>query len=89
MYSKMLWIKVAYIVILIKIDVLNTWSLTVCVYLCEVDGEDGMRAAANIVHARARRGAFGFPSMQQLLYILVVLNQVLRQVCTHTPRSHT
>ena len=44
---------------------MKTWSpaVCVCVYLCDDDGEDGVRAAANVIHARVRRDAFGIPSM--------------------------
>lgn len=84
----MLWIKVAYIVILIKIDVVNTWSLTVCVYLREVDGEDGVRAAAGVVHARGGRGAVDVARLHQLLHVVVVLHQVLGQVWGQIGLTH-
>lgn len=48
--------------------------------LGEVDGEDGVRAAADVVHARAGRGAVDVARLHQLLYVRVVLHQVLRQV---------
>lgn len=49
-------------------------------YLREVDSEDGMRAAAGVVHAGASSRAVDVSSLHQLLHVAVVLNQVLRQI---------
>lgn len=51
-----------------------------CSYLCEVNGEDGVRAAAGVVHARAGCGAVDVPRLHQLFHVTEVLHEVLRQV---------
>lgn len=48
--------------------------------LREVDGEDGVRAAADVVHARAGRGAVDVAGLHQLLHVAVVLHQVFGQI---------
>lgn len=50
-------------------------------HLREVDGEDGVRAAADVVHARAGGGAVGVSGLHQLLHVAVVLHQVFGQIC--------
>lgn len=49
-------------------------------YLCEVNSEDGVWAAAGVVHAGASCRAVDVSRLHQLLHVAVVLNQVLRQV---------
>lgn len=46
-------------------------------HLCEVDGEDGVRAATGVVHAGAGCRAVDVSRLHQLLHITVVLHQVL------------
>lgn len=48
--------------------------------LCEVDGEDGVRAAADVVHAGAGGGAVDVSGLHQLLDVAVVLHQVFGQI---------
>lgn len=48
--------------------------------LREVDGEDGVRAAADVVHAGAGRGAVDVAGLHQLLHVTVVLHQVFGQI---------
>lgn len=49
-------------------------------YLREVDGEDGVRAAADVVHAGAGRGAVDVSCLHQILHIAVVLDQMFGQI---------
>ena len=46
-------------------------------HLGEVDGEDGVRAAAGVVHARGGCGAVDVARLHQLLHVMIVLHQVL------------
>ena len=48
--------------------------------LSEADGEDGVRAAAEVIHPRAGRGAVGIPENDLLLYVTVSVHQVLGQI---------
>ena len=52
-------------------------NTTVVTDLCKVNGEDGVRAAAGVIHAGAGRGAVDVSRLHQLLHVRVVLNQVL------------
>lgn len=55
--------------------------------LREVDGEDGVRAAADVVHAGAGGGAVDVSSLHQLLHVAVVLHQVFGQIWDQGGRS--
>ena len=59
--------------------VIVTSSPSPAVHLSKVDGEDGMGAAADVVHGRARRGAPGVPRRHQVLHLAVVMHLVLGQ----------
>lgn len=48
--------------------------------LCEVDGKDGVRPTADVVHTSAGGGAIEVSSLHQLLHITVVLHQVFGQI---------
>lgn len=48
--------------------------------LREVEGEDGVRAAADVVHAGCGGGAVDVPGLHQLLHVAVVLHQVFGQI---------
>lgn len=42
-----------------------------------------MRAAAEVVHPCAGRGAVGIAEINQVLHVTMAVNQVLGQICTH------
>lgn len=54
--------------------------LNTAVNLSEADGEDGVRAAAEVIHPCAGRGAVGIPENDLLLYVTVGVHQVLGQI---------
>lgn len=51
-------------------------------HLGEADGEDGMRAAADVIHACAGCGAVGIPENDQVLQVTVAEYRVFGQICT-------
>lgn len=55
--------------------------------LSEVDGEDGVRAAADVIHAGAGGGAVDVSSLHQLLHVTVVLHQVFGQIWVQEGRG--
>ena len=46
----------------------------------EVDGEDGVRAAAEVIHPCAGCGAVGIPKNDLLLHVTMIVHQVLGQI---------
>lgn len=50
-------------------------------HLGEADGEDGVRAAAEVVHACAGCGAVGIAEDDQVFHVTVVVHQLLGQIC--------
>lgn len=52
------------------------------IHLGEADGEDGVGAAAEVIHACAGCGAVGIAENDQVLHVIVVVNQVLGEICT-------
>lgn len=57
-------------------------------HLGEVNGEDGVRAAAGVVHARGGRGAVDIARLHQHLHVVIVLHQVLGQVWGQIGLTH-
>lgn len=60
----------------------NVYMSVYCSYLCEADGEDGVRAAAAVVHVCACCGAAAVSEVDQALHVAVVLHHMLGKICT-------
>lgn len=56
--------------------------LHTAVHLCEADGEDGVGAAAEVIHASSGCGAVLVAKIDQVLHVIVVMYQVLGQIYT-------
>lgn len=56
--------------------------LSTAVHLGEADGEDGVGAAAEVVHACAGCGAVGIAEDDQVLHVTVAVHQLLGQIYT-------
>lgn len=58
--------------------------LNAAVHLGEADGEDGVGAAAEVVHACAGCGAVGIAEDDQALHVTVVVHELLGQIYTQS-----
>lgn len=60
----------------------ETGQQSTAIHLGEADCEDGMGAAAEVIHRCAGCGAVGIAENDQVLHVTVVVNQVLGQIYT-------
>lgn len=53
-------------------------------HLGDTNSEDGMRAAAAVIHGCAACGAPGIAKRHDILHVVVVVNQAFRQICAQS-----
>lgn len=62
----------------------SMFKMNSAAYLGDTNSEDGMRAAARVIHGCAACGAMGIAKGHKILHVIVVVNQAFRQICTQS-----